>query len=166
MRRYSDIRESIKTGDVLAWSEGGSWNSWRNIQLNLIKLVTQSRYNHVGIAYVVGGRVFVVEAVVPFIRIFPLSRLTPFYLLSTNFNINRDTEESLLAKVGLPYSKWEAIKSVFTKDTNGQEVWECAKLVNQTLKTFDAEFDNLHDTPGALVNYLVDHYDSTPIRVV
>ncbi len=81
--KYSELRDTIKTGDLLAWSEGGDWKSWRNIQLNLVRMGTMSDYNHVGVAYVVGGRVFVVESVVPYVRIYPLSRLLPFFYIKT-----------------------------------------------------------------------------------
>lgn len=153
--KYADMRSTIQTGDVLAWSEGGVWNSWRNFQLNLVRMGTLSTYNHVGIAYVLLGRVFVVEAVVPLIRIFPLSQLTPFYHIPTEYRLDEAKETKLLARVGLPYSKWEAIKSAFSKDTNGQKVWQCSKLVNQTLMDFDKSFDDLYDTPQAVVEYLM-----------
>lgn len=156
---YVDMRNNIQTGDVLAWSEGGNWSSWRNFQLNLVRMGTMSTYNHVGIAYVLAGRVFVVEAVVPLIRIFPLSQVLPFYHISTKFRLNEDQEAKLMARVGKPYSKWLAIKSAFTKDTNGETEWECAKLVNQTLSDFDPGFDDLNDTPEATVKYLIEKYD-------
>lgn len=163
--KYTDIRSKIQTGDVLAWSEGGKWNSWRNFQLNLVKMGTMSQYNHVGIAYVLAGRVFVVEAVVPLIRIFPLSQLLPFYYIRTDFRLNEEQEATLMSYVGLPYSKWEAIKSAFTKDTNGQKVWQCSKLVNQVLKVFDNGFDDLYDTPQATVEYLMSKHDCTTLLI-
>lgn len=163
--KYVDIRPQIKSGDVLAWSEGG-WTNMHDIQVSLVRMFTQSEYSHVGMAYVVGGRVFVVEAVCPLIRIFPLSKLTPFYYMPTPKSWWTDeTEATLLSRVGLPYSKWEAIRSFFTKDTDGQSVWECAKLVNKTLIEFDSGFDHIHDTPTATVKYLQAAH-SLPIMYV
>jgi hypothetical protein len=163
--KYADIRSKIQTGDVLAWSEGGKWNSWRNFQLNLVKMGTMSQYNHVGLAYVLAGRVFVIEAVVPLIRIFPLSQVLPFYYIPTEFRLNEEQEAKLMSRVGLPYSKWEAIKAAFSKDTNGQKVWECAKLINQTLMDFDPGFDDLNDTPQASVEYLMSKHDC-PVTLI
>jgi len=154
--KYEELRQTIKTGDLLAWSEGGAWNSWRNIQLNLVRLGTMSDYNHVGIAYVVGGRVFVVEAVVPYVRIYPLSRLLPFFYIRTNFTATEYTEQVLLKSIGIPYSKWEAIKAAFTKDTNNDKVIQCAKLVNNVFFEFDPKYADLKDTPGAIVSYTRD----------
>lgn len=158
MSSYEQRRNEIKTGDILAWSHGGNWNSWKNLQLNLIRMSTMSEYTHVGIAYVMDGRVFIIEAVIPEIRISILSKELPCFLLKTPFEFKDEHKEKLLSKVGLPYSKWEAIKSVFTKDTNGQSVWECAKLVNQTLKDFDIGFDDMHDTPSNVVRYLQEKH--------
>lgn len=163
--KYNDCRKLIQTGDVLAWSEGGPPTSWRNIQLNLVKMGTMSQFNHVGLAYVLAGRVFVVEAVVPEIRIFPLSKELPFYYLQTPFRLNDEQEAKLMKRVGLPYSKWEAVKSAFSKDTNGQSVWECAKLVNQTLLDFDPGFDDLNDTPGDTVDYLLKKHNCSLVAV-
>ena len=158
MSSYEKYRSEIKTGDVLAWSRGGAWNSWKNIQINIVRLVTLSEYSHVGLAYVVGDRVFLIEAVIPTIRIVPLSSELPFFWLKTPFEFKEENVKKSLSKIGLPYSVLEAIKSVFTKDTNGQKVWECAKLVNQTLKDFDPGFDDLHDTPAQVVKYLQEQY--------
>ena len=163
--KYSDLRSRIQTGDVLAWSEGGSWLSWRNVQLNLVRMGTMSDYNHVGLAYVLAGRVFVVEAVVPEIRIFPLSKELPFYYIPTPFRLNEEQEAKLMGRVGLPYSKWLAIKSAFTKNTEGEKEWECAKLVNETLTDFDPGFDLLNDTPAATVHYLMAKH-SCPVEIV
>ena len=166
MKKYSEIRDKIETGDVLAWSKSGPWTNWHNIQIGIVRMGTMSEYNHVGMAYVLQGRVFVVEAVVPMIRIYPLSKELPFYWIKTPFRLNDEHEAKLLNRVGLPYSKWEAIKSAFSKDTNGQSHWECAKLVNQTLMDFDPGFDDLHDTPGATVKYLIDQHNCPIISVV
>lgn len=157
--KYSELRSTIQTGDVLAWSEGGPWNSWRNFQLNIVKMGTMSDYNHVGLAYVLAGRVFVIEAVVPFIRIFPLSQVLPFFYIQTPFRLNDEHEAKLMKRVGLPYSKWLALKAAFSKNTDGETTWECAKLVNETLSDFDPGFDELNDTPSATVRYLMSKHD-------
>ena len=157
--KYEDIRHEIKSLDVLGYSESGPWNSWRNIQLNLVKMGTMSEYNHVGLAYVIGGRVFVIEAVVPYIRIYPLSRELPFFWIPTPYKLDDSAEEKLLEKVGLPYSKWEAIKALFTTETDSDKVWECAKLVNKVLVQYDKNFELLHDTPSDTIRYLTQELE-------
>lgn len=163
--KYSELRPTIKSGDVIAWSEGG-WTSLHDIQVSLVRMFTRSEYSHIGICYVIGGRVMVVEAVVPLVRIFPLSKLLPFYYIRTpNSWWSEKAEELLLSRVGEKYSKWEAIRSFFTKDTNNEQVWECSKLVNRTLMEFDSGFDNLNDTPTASIKYLMDEHNLSLVYV-
>ncbi len=162
--KYIDARQKIKSGDVLAWSEGG-WGSIHDMEVGLVRMVTQSEYAHVGMALDMGSRLMVVEAVVPYIRIFPLSRLTPFYWMASPFIWTPEAEEILLNRVGLPYSKWEAIRAFFTTDTKGTKVWECAKLVNATLETFDSKISNIHDTPTETVRYMMDELNCPLIYV-
>jgi hypothetical protein len=157
--KYSEIRETIKTGDLIAWSEAGDWSSWRNWQLNFVRMGTMSEYNHVGIAYVIGGRVFVVDAVVPNVRIFPLSKLTPFRYIRTPFIFDNYVEEFMLLHVGTPYSKWEAFKAAFTSDTNNDKVIQCAKLVNKVFGQINPRYLSIRDTPHATVNLTMDEYD-------
>jgi hypothetical protein len=56
--KYEAAREKVKSGDLLAWSHRG-WRSWYDIQIQLVRFFTQSEYSHVGIAWVVGGRVHI-----------------------------------------------------------------------------------------------------------
>jgi hypothetical protein len=160
--KYGDLRSTIKSGDVIAWSEKGSWKFGeiiKSIELNIVRMFTESEYNHIGVVYVVGGRVLIVEAVVPAVQISQLSDRTPFYYIRTPDGWwTSNTEKTLLARVGMPYSKLEAIRAFFTKDTQGNYTWECAKLVNKTLMEFDPGFEQLHDTPTATVKYLLDKH--------
>jgi hypothetical protein len=163
--QYSNIRSTIKSGDVIAWSEGG-WSNWHDIQVSIVRMFTESEYSHIGVAYVVAGRVFVVEAVVPLIRIFPLSKLTPFFYFKAPDTWWSDKmEEELVSKVGLPYSKLEAIKAFMGMNTDGTENWECAKLVNKTLMTADAGFDAVKDVPTDIVKYIMDKYNIPAVYV-
>lgn len=135
--KYAECRETIKSGDLLAWDSQGGF------QANVVRVFTKSEYSHVGIAWVTGGRVFVVEAVVPRVRIYPLSKTGSFYHIPMNKPLSAKAEAYLLSQVGDSYSKWLAIKTFFKeikdKDTN---VWHCGKLSNLTLKI------NGYDYPG------------------
>lgn len=164
--KYSEIRDTIKSGDLVAWSKGGTWDSWANFQRNMVRMGTMSEYTHVGIVYVVGGRVFVIDAVQPHVRIFPLSRLTPFRYIRTPFFPSEPDVEFLLAKVGEDYSIWEAIKAAFTKDTNNPKYIQCAKLANEFLGRFDKRYLELFDTPGAVVTFTLDNYQTEEIHIV
>ena len=163
---YYEIRSKIKTGDLLAWSEGGTWDSLRNIQLNLVRMGTMSDWNHVGVAFVTDGRVFVVESVVPEVRIYPLSKLLPFTYIRTPFKFDEEATSKLLNWVGTPYSKWEAIKAAFTRDTNNNKVIQCAKLANTVYSFYNSDYSNLFDTPRDTVNFTLDNYLTEAVRVV
>jgi hypothetical protein len=153
--KYSLVRPTIKTGDILAWSEG-SWKSWYEIQLNLVRMGTRSEWNHVGLAWVIAERVFVIEAVVPRVRIFPLSKVLPCYMVK--YDHSDIEEETLLAQVGLPYSKWEAIKAFLGKVRTGDNgVWECAEVVNWIIGQKDLDWLTLDATPTETVKYALEH---------
>ncbi len=130
--KYVDARPKIRSGDLLAWSHGG-WASWHDWQVQGVRIFTRSEYSHVAIAWVVGGRVFVIESVVGGIRIFPLSRLTPFFWLAMEAPWATATEEYALAHIGEPYSKLECIQAYFEPLTLDGH-WECAKWAMAVLR--------------------------------
>lgn len=127
MPSYDETRLNIQSGDLLAWSTRGC-KSMRDLQLNIVRAFTRSEYDHVAIAWVVGGRVFVIEATPPLVRIYPLAKLTPFYHVPMDIAWKPEYDEYLLAKVGEKYSVWQAIVSYFTKPRVDRE-WQCAELV-------------------------------------
>ena len=106
---YIGLRDFIQSGDIVAFTHRG-WKSWSDIESQIVRMATRSEYSHVGIVWKVGGRNFLLEAVVPEIRIFPLSNFKEFYLLSTRCGLSIEAEEYALSRVGQKYSKMEAIK--------------------------------------------------------
>jgi hypothetical protein len=126
MALYKNVRDTIKSGDILAWSHR-SWGSFYDLQVQAVRFATQSEYCHVGTAWVVAGRVFVIEAVTPKVRIYPLSKLLPFYLIKLDGNWTMEAEEFALAQVGMDYSKLQAIESFF-RLPKADNLWQCAEL--------------------------------------
>lgn len=158
---YKDIRPTIKSGDLIAWSSG------KGIQVNIIRIFTRSEYTHVGIAWVVDGRIFVVEAVPSDgICITVLSEHQPFYHVSHGdaFKWTADMERFMLSKVGEEYSRWEAILGFFNK-TRDNGIWECAELVRETYSITDGCIDRIPATPTKMVEYCMKHYHSAIVRV-
>src|SRR3990172_2868969 len=98
MVNYKSHRTSIKTGDVLVWSHR-KISSWYDFKIMLIRLFQMSEYVHVGVAIVMGGRVWVLEAVSPGVRFVPLSNLLPCYLI-TGKKLSEEQVERGLALVG------------------------------------------------------------------
>ena len=129
--QYADIRPSIQSGDLIAFS-GGSWKSWKGIKVNLVRAFTLSTYSHVAVAWVVAGRVFLLEAVKPKTRIYPLSLAGDFYHLPLKASWYIDTEEFALQRIGVDYSEANAILAYFRPLPSGN-VSECAAYVREVL---------------------------------
>jgi hypothetical protein len=149
---YEDIRPKIRAGDLIAFSNE-SWGSKADFQSQLVRIFTRSEYSHVGVAWPIGGRVMLLEAVVPEIRIFPLSKLLPFYHLpvtGTAGEWTADVEEYALSRVGQKYSKLEAIKGLFGWTEAGNKRWQCAEYVLEVLRRAGLGID-CHATPTNLV---------------
>lgn len=146
---YADARPQIRSGDLLAWTHTG-WRSWRDIKMQIVRLLTRSEYSHVGVAWVVGGRVFVLEAVQPLVRIYPLSKLGDFYHLPMNATWTQQIEEFALARVGEPYSQAECVRAFFGWSLRNGE-WECAEYAMSVLAEAGL-FLGLTATPSAVVN--------------
>lgn len=148
--KYTDFRENIVSGDLLAWTHKG-WNSWYNFQIQMVRAFTQSEYAHVGIAWVAAGRVFVLEAVVPFVRIYPLSMCENFYYLGMHKELSPEAEEFALSQIGELYSKRMCFKAFFGMVKGGDSgKWQCAKYANEVLKANGIDYGNAF-TPNTLV---------------
>lgn len=148
MASYVDQRSKIRSGDLLAWSHTG-WKTWRDIKIELVRFFTQSEYSHVGVAWVIGGRVFVIEAVEPMVRIYPLSKLGNFYHIPMDTEWKLTTEEYALLHVGDDYKQLQAIKAYFVSLGKDSTV-ECAALA---IAILDKEGIDLGEmaTPSAVV---------------
>ena len=130
--KYEEARPLIKSGDLLAWTHK-PWSSLYDLKIQLVRFFTRSEYSHVAIAWVIGERVFVIEAVIPLIRIYPLSKLGNFYWLPMDVKWNKETEALALSKIGERYSTFDAIKAYFTK-LEYDSRWECAEFVAKVLE--------------------------------
>jgi hypothetical protein len=146
--QYSEARPVIKSGDLLAWSHR-SWRTWKDIKIQLVRFFTQSEYAHTGTAWVVGERVFVIEAVIPVVRIYPLSKLGDFYHIPLNVVWSKRAEAFALKEVGVPYSEWEAIISFFAVP-GSEDTYECAELCAK-IAAIDKVNLGLKYTPSAVV---------------
>ena len=125
--KYEQARPMIRSGDVLAWSHRGI-HSWHDLKIWFVRMFTRSEYSHVGTAWVVGDRVFVIEAVMPKVRIYPLSKLGDFYWLQMGAYWRKATETLALSFVGDDYSQVQAMVSPFITPPKDDR-WECAELV-------------------------------------
>lgn len=130
---YAEIRGSIKSGDLILLSHE-DWASLYDLQIQIVRLATQSEYSHVCVAWVFAGRVFVIEAVEPKIRIMPLSNMLDIgvYLIQTpDKPMLNDELEYAMSKVGIEvYSKLQAIEGQLDMLKIGADkFWQCSELV-------------------------------------
>ena len=163
---YETIRSKIKSGDALAWTHKG-WKTWYDFQIQMVRAFSQSEYCHVGVAWVIGKRVFILESVGTGIRIYPLSLELPFYWIPIKKYWTKDIEEFALSKMGAKYSKWEGIQALFGKLKNGDDnEWECAEFALALLSRGNVISNDVKAVPTNVVKalqsegyptYLIEH---------
>ena len=156
--KYADTRSKIRSGDVLFWSHK-PMRSWYDLQIQLIRFFTRSEWSHTAVAWVIGERVFVLEAVSQGVRIYPLSQTEDFMWVSRG--IFSDTQEKFaLAHVGEPYSKWDAIRSFFGASNDKDSQWFCSEYVCSVLGL------PVHNqTPAETMRYLLEDEELTALFI-
>lgn len=146
--KYLEARNRIQSGDVISFTHI-PWSSWYDLKIQTVRLFTRSEYSHSAIAWVVGDRVFLLEAVSAGVRIFPLSRAGDFFW--TPRGVWSESKLSLaLDEVGDGYSQLEAIKGFFGMSSYMNDAWQCAEFVCYVL---DLPIEE--KIPSGVVNYLM-----------
>ena len=159
--KYSEVRSKIKSGDTLAWTHR-SWKSWYDIKVQLVRIFTQSEYCHTGTAWVYGGRVFVIEAVIPTIRIIPLSNVLGdecYWIPNHPHESDRwsNAEEFAMGLIGAgEYSQLEAIASLVSETPENTGKWFCSKLSRSILSRMGVLVSEKSATPSNIVDDLLD----------
>lgn len=103
---YQQHREQIKSGDLLAWSGRGFVGG-------LVRVATASSWSHVGIAYVIGSRVWVIEArEFAGVQIVPLSSYLNCAWIPTGAKWDYPVDDYAINKIGkVGYSYPTAVKA-------------------------------------------------------
>ena len=154
---YSEIRDSIKTGDLVSW-KAGKVNSVFTFILYLYQKILKPKSVHVGIVLVIGGRVFVVEARPPAVRIFPLSMMEDFDLIHTNIPYEQNDIDFLLKELGAPYKALDVLKGLFYLD-NDRRIVYCSELGDMYYKKIKYLPEGYYDagrTPDQLVEAIIE----------
>jgi hypothetical protein len=112
-------------------------------------MFTRSEWSHVGTAWVVGERVFVIEAVQPLVRIYPLSKLGEFGWLPLGAKWSGNALEYALSKVGESYSQLQAMQAPFGMPEDDDK-WECAELAALIAKCDGIDLGKVF-TPSSVV---------------
>jgi len=146
----TEAREHIRSGDILAWGHD-RWGSFYDLKIQLVRMFTRSEYCHVGVAWVIAGRVFVLEAVSAGVRIFPLSRLLPFYWVPLRAAWEDEVEAWALRQVGEPYSQWQAVLAGLGLLKPGADsIWQCAEYAAEVARRAGVNL-GVDVTPTAVV---------------
>jgi virulence-associated protein VapD len=139
---YAANRDKIKTGDIIAFSGTGFFG-------RLIRRFTGQTYSHVGIAWVISGRVFIVEALDGRgVVMRPLSITLPFYRIESKSDFTEIHEEYMLSKVGKAYSYIDAILAGLGIKPKSSDVYQCAEFIADVYGIRD---EVPQFTPGELV---------------
>jgi hypothetical protein len=148
--KYSEARDNIQSGDLLVFSHFGC-RTWHDFKIQCVRAFTRSEYSHVGIAWNVGGRLMCLEAVMPLVRIYPLSKLGEFYWMPTQRIWTPETEEFALSIVGSEYSQWKAIRSKWDDPHVNDNLWQCCLYAREVLRKSGVPLRDSADTPTKIV---------------
>ena len=150
---YGQAKSKIKSGDLIALSHK-EWGSLYDLQVQAVRVFTESEYSHVAVAVVLEGIPFVLEAVEPKVRLMPIENILDngFYWIPTNTPLSKEELEFGLSKVGKDqYSKLEAVEgNLGMLDIGGDSKWQCAELTITMRRLSGLDLGN-HATPAAVV---------------
>ena len=144
---YDKYRDTIKTGDILAWE-------CNTIGDKLIKAWTHSPYTHVAVAWVVGERVLILQSLPGTgVDIEPLSNNLPAILFRMPSTLSDVAISAALDTLGQPYSFLNDLRAGFGLTSSGKG-FECVQYVKYLWKLNGILMDFKADTPAEMVNYL------------
>lgn len=164
MANYTEYRTNIQSGDLLMW-ETRTVSSFTDFLLMLVQKILNTRYSHVGIAVETGGRMMVLEADVPEVRLVPISITTDFYHLPLAIKWRPEYKDFLYKELGKEYSLWSTLKYVF-RITRTTKTWYCSELAAYF---YDAigfiDTDEKGFTPKNLTDTLIAMTGKQPVFV-
>lgn len=142
-------RNEIKSGDMLIWSND-KFSSKSNFYLNGIRTFTRSEYAHTAVAWRLEGRLMIVEATQPVVRLSPVRDHDEFFHIPMGVIWTPESEDYLVSVIGCPYSFMDALRAYIGRTVNKDNHYQCAELCK--------EFYQLHGidlgselTPAAIV---------------
>jgi len=136
----------MQSGDII-FLRGTSILAW------IVRVVTKSPFAHIGILWVVGGRVLMLEAD-PWkgVIVRPLSKSLPGMWVP-GYGWNDEAETQALMNLGASYDFADALRGGFGKNPNDPSKFECAEYVSTILQKVKADFPML-GTPGELAEFM------------
>lgn len=123
---YSEVRNTLKTGDLLSW-KAGKIKSVFDIILFFYQKILKTKSVHTGIVVKIGDRIFVAEARPPSVRLYPLSKMGDFYLLKLDLKDDNDDYNKILREMGVPYGYIDLLKGILGFKNSSKELY-CSEL--------------------------------------
>jgi hypothetical protein len=147
---YNDVRPKLKSGDVAFFCHN-------TLGDKLIKFGTRSQFSHVGTIYVLGDRLFLLEAsYAGGVRMVPLSMRIPDYIFQVSIKNpwNHKAEKFAMAHIMEKYSLVEALRAwIGNKEGKG---WICTKYVADVADEQGYHFPNSHQVPQVFFEDLME----------
>lgn len=160
---YTDMRNNIQSGDLLAWSTDNASLSSK-ILTTLVRFFTLSEFSHVGIAYREDGRLYVLEATIPKIQLRLLSERKGFYYVPMRVAWESSYEPFLKHYIGKKYSILDCIRGYLGKTDISDDRWQCAELCNDFYKHIGIDLQDNY-TPAKLVKAAMSRVRSSILYI-
>ena len=132
---YEKAKFGFRNGDLFFQSHG-DWTSWKNIQVEMVRIFTLSTFSHSGVINVdTDGNVYAVEAVEPSVHRVPMSTRGDFYHVSLPEHMVKwsvSTDAYIKRIIGTPYSRIDAVRAYFGPLPAGM-VSECAAMTREVM---------------------------------
>ncbi len=145
---YNDIRNTLKSGDLVFYS------SHNGIGDKLIKWWSKSKYSHVGVVWVVAGRVFLLEAsAFGGVRLVPLSKRMPDLIVRMNLEWNAAAEQQAMEHMMDKYSFYDALLAGLHKKYKSSN-WICTEYAASIVEKCGYSFPKSAQLPEDFVQIL------------
>lgn len=146
---YTKQRSNIKSGDVIAWRGKGFWSF-------VSRVITKSPYGHLGIAWLAGGRVFVLECYQKKgVTISALSSKLEADHFPLNVKWCLAVESLALEEFEINKKRKGFFKRIFSKETVQPNKWTSAEFAVAVLNK--AGITVTSNLPGFLTRELRNH---------
>lgn len=149
--------KTIRSGDLLAWSESHNKKWYAALGTFIIRLFTLSEYSHVGVAFVENDELYVLAASPKYIRKLKLTEEDSFYHIPMYLDWTDEQANFLFSKIGLPYSFWDCVRAYFGSTTNDNDTWQCAELASAFYAFCKVELGEFRKTPASLVRAIEEN---------
>lgn len=165
---YSQVKDSIQTGDLLAWKIT-RFNSIITFVLYLYHKLFKAKYSHVAVALRLGDRVFAVEATSPQVRMMPIHRLGNFYLVRAGVQSQKRHVSLLTEHLGKKYGLLDMVLDMVAIETDDKELY-CAELAKKFYEDIgffaaSAHEDSRTPTPDEVVDMVQSAAGTEPIFI-